>query len=569
MNTVHFSHWPPGLPYELSLPQTSVYANLQVSAMRYPDKTALVFYDRQITYRQLLAEVDALAGYLQQVCGIQRGDRVLLQMQNCPQFVIAFYAVLRADAVVVPANPMLLEKELCHLVTDSGARVAIIAQDMLPRILETGAGLRHALQVTYSDCISPVAQNVPSQIAEALVTIRDPRVQTWRDAIDAACEPSPHLAGPADYACLPYTSGTTGLPKGCIHAHRTMMYTAVANANWGALGSPDHVILAVLPLFHVNGMQICMNTAIYTGATLVLQPRWDRDVVAGLIARHRVSFWPSMPAMMIDFLSKPHLKECDLSSLKRVSGGGAPMPAPIAQRLLELTGLRYAEGYGLSETMATTHSNPLQRLRQQCLGIPVFGVDSRVVDPQTLKPLPPNQAGEILIHGPQVFEGYWQDEEKTRAAFVELEGKRFLRTGDVGYVDEDGFFFFTDRIKRMINAAGFKVWPAEVEAVLYRHPEISECCIVAAYDPYRGETVKALVVKKEGSELDAETLGVWAKANMAAYKVPRQVEFVDSLPKSGTGKVMWRQLQDRELRRQTGSARAAAPAQRVNDRQET
>jgi fatty-acyl-CoA synthase len=250
--------------------------------------------------------------------------------------------------------------------------------------------------------------------------------------------------------------------------------------------------------------------------------------------------------MMIDFLSNPKLEDYDISCLKRVSGGGAAMPAAIAQKLLDLTGLRYMEGYGLSETIATTHSNPIQNLKQQCLGIPIFSVDSRVIDPNTHTTLPPNEVGEIIMHGPQIFQGYWGDEEKTREAFVEIDGKSFFRSGDLGYVDEEGFFFFTDRLKRMINASGYKVWPAEVEAMMYRHPDIRECCIIAAKDSYRGETVKAIVVLKDDAHLSADDLIEWSREQMAAYKVPRLVAFVDALPKSATGKVMWRQLQEAE-----------------------
>ena len=205
------------------------------------------------------------------------------------------------------------------------------------------------------------------------------------------------------------------------------------------------------------------------------------------------------------------------------------------------------EGYGLSETIATTHSNPVQRLKQQCLGIPIFGVDSRVIDPETLQAMPPNQSGEIIMHGPQIFQGYWRDEQKTRDAFIEIDGKQFFRSGDLGYIDHEGFFFFTDRLKRMINASGYKVWPAEVESMMYQHPAIRECCIIAANDAYRGETVKAVIVLKEDHAVTGEAITQWAHDHMAAYKVPRQVEFIDSLPKSATGKVMWRLLQEKEL----------------------
>jgi fatty-acyl-CoA synthase len=550
LNTTHFQHWPAGLPHALTVPDTSVYVNLEVSAHRFPDKTAIIFYDSLISYRQLNAEVEALAGYLQHVCGVKRGDRVLLDMQNCPQFVIAFYAILRADAMVVPVNPMLLTDELRHYAEDSGAKVVIASQEVFPRIapLVGPTGLQHAIVATYSDYTTVATDlSLPEYVRAPRDVPSLPGVIAWKDSIAAGYRPEPHRATADDLACMPYTSGTTGKPKGCTHTHRSLMFTAVASPTWSVALVPNHVSLAVLPFFHVTGMQVSMNSIIYSGGSVAILPRWDRDVAGQLITRYRVTTWTSIPTMMIDFLSNPKLDQYDISSLERVSGGGAAMPAAIAQKLLDLTGQQYMEGYGLSETMAATHTNPPQRLKMQCLGIPVFNVDSRVIDPVTLAQLPVGEVGEIVMHGPQVFQGYWNDPQKTAEAFIELDGKQFFRSGDLGYMDDEGFFFFTDRLKRMINASGFKVWPAEVEAMMYQHAEIQECCIIAARDAYRGETVKAVVVKRPGSDVTPEAIIKWAHEHMAAYKTPRLVEFVATLPKSATGKVMWRVLQEKEL----------------------
>jgi fatty-acyl-CoA synthase len=251
--------------------------------------------------------------------------------------------------------------------------------------------------------------------------------------------------------------------------------------------------------------------------------------------------------MVQDFFSNPNIDRFDLSSIRRLSGGGAAMPAAVAQRL-EARDIRYCEGYGLSETMAATHINPPDRPKKQCLGIPIYDVDSRVIDPVTLRELPVGEVGEIVICGPQVFQGYWNRPDETARAFIELEGKRFFRTGDLGRVDEDGYFFMVDRIKRMINASGYKVWPSEVESMLYQHPAILEACVIGAQDAHRGETVKALVVLKSEwrGRSTAQEITDWCRQIMAAYKVPRIVEFVEALPKSGSGKIQWRELQDRE-----------------------
>jgi fatty-acyl-CoA synthase len=243
--------------------------------------------------------------------------------------------------------------------------------------------------------------------------------------------------------------------------------------------------------------------------------------------------------------------EYDLSSLKVLGGGGAAMPAALARKLEEAIGLPFIEGYGLSETMAPTHINPPQRPKRQCAGIPFFNTDARVIDFESGKELGPGEVGEIIVHGPQVFQGYWQQPEATAQAFIDHDGKRFFRTGDLGYYDDEGYFFITDRLKRMINAAGFKVWPAEVEAMLYGHPAIQEACVISAKDAYRGETVKAMVVlkKEHRDKVRPADITAWARDNMAAFKVPRLVEFVEQLPKTATGKILWRELQERENRK--------------------
>ena len=550
MNTLHYPHWPQGLPYQLIAPATSVYQNLQISTLRYPDKPALIFYDSTITYRQLHTEVLALAGYLQQACGVKRGDRVLLNMQNSVQFVISFYAILRADAMVVPVNPMLMSEELTHYVKDSGAKTAIVAQEILPRLLGllNSDDLQHIIVSTYSDyLVSETSLTVPEFVKTKADVPSQNAVIAWKNALAAKLTPTEHLANSDDLACMPYTSGTTGHPKGCIHTHSTVMFNIAASPVWTGAAIANQVALAVLPFFHVTGMQSVMNVTIYCGGTLVILPRWDRDAAGQLITRYGVTNWTLVPSMMIDFLSNPRLEQYDISKLTRVSGGGAAMPAAIAQKLLNLTGQVYMEGYGLSETMAPSHVNPPQRMKQQCLGIPLFNVDARIVDPGTGKEVAQGEQGEIWIHGPQVFKGYWNDAQKTAEAFAELDGKQFFRSGDLGYIDEDGFFFFTDRLKRMINASGFKVWPAEVESMMYQHPAILECCVIASRDAYRGETVKAVIVKKPNASITAEEIIFWANEKMAAYKIPKVIEFVNTLPKSATGKVMWRALQEQEL----------------------
>lgn len=548
----HFAHWPPGVPKALTIPQTSLYYNLEVSARRFPDKAAIVFYGSSISYAVLEREATALAGFLQQRCGVKRGDRVILYAQNSPQFIIGYYAILRADAVVVPVNPMNKSEELTHYIGDSDARVAIAARELFKEIEpHLGKGLDHCILASYGDfLVEKTDLKVPDFVRAPRLDPGRAEVTLWKDAIAADCQPGRHQAGPDDLAVLPYTSGTTGLPKGCMLSHSNLMSTIVGGSAWSQTSS-EAVGLGVLPMFHLTGMQANMNIPVHLGATTVLMTRWDRDTAAELIQRYRVTGVIGITTMIVDFLANPALEKYDLSSIVRIGGGGASMPEAVAEKIEKTLGMPFLEGYGLTETSAPSHSNPVHRPKRQCAGIPYFDTDSRILDPTSFKELGPNEVGEIITRGPQVFGGYWKQEKATAEAFIEHDGHRFFRTGDLGYYDEDGYFFITDRLKRMINCSGYKVWPAEVEAMLYAHPDIQEACVISAKDPHRGETVKAVVVLKPAArgKVEAEAIVAWAREKMAAFKAPRLVEFVEALPKTATGKIFWRKLQEEENRK--------------------
>lgn len=561
----HHAHWPARLPRQLTVPQTTLWFNLEVSAHRHPDKTAYIFLGREVTFRELHDEALALAGWLQHQAGLQAGDRVLLYTQNCPQYVIGYYAILRAQGVVVPVNPMNKADEFTHYILDAGAKVALCSADLASNVAQANAlmppdeKLAHILVTPYADKLPPVnrlTQHValsPTLQAWLYAEHVLPEGATrWQDAVAQSCRPRPYTGQIDDLALLPYTSGTTGLPKGCMHTHRSLMHNAVGVALWTHAGA-ESVALGVVPLFHITGMLYGAISPMYTGATVVLMPRWDRELAGQLISRHRVTHWTCIPTMIMDLFGSPNYKQFDLSSLKFLSGGGTAMPEAVAQRLKLEFGISFAEGYGLTETAAPTHANPPERAKLQCLGMPMFGTDSRVIDPATLQEVPIGEVGEIVTSGPMVFKGYWHHPEATAAAFIEIGGRRFFRTGDLGRMDEEGYFFITDRLKRMINASGYKVWPSEVEMLLYKHPAVLEACVIATRDDYRGETVKAIVVLRpeaQGQTLP-EDLIAWARQHMAVYKYPRVVVFAESLPKSGAGKVLWRVLQDQEDQSQT------------------
>ena len=557
----HHRFWPTRLPHQIQVPATSLWDNLEFQARRFPDKTAIVFFGREISYRELVHQAERVAARLHAL-GVRKGDRVILLMQNSPQLIAAHYGILRANAVVVPVNPMNRPEELKHYITDPQARVALVTADLAAGLakasneLPAADRLQHLIVTHYTDAFDPstAGEESPPSVwnswliePQAPASLEGGEVSDWAHALNHA-DPLPPLQVTAhDMALLPYTSGTTGLPKGCMHLHRQVNHNLMAGNYW-ANSTHENVVLGVVPMFHITGIVMVMHGCFGNGCTMVLMPRWDRELAGKLISRRRVTHWTNIPTMVIDLLGSPNFDRYDLTSLVYIGGGGAAMPQAVAQKLHDLYGLNYVEGYGLTETAAPSHSNPPDRPKQQCLGIPYMSVDARVVDPDTLKEVPVGEQGEIVIHGPMVFEGYWQRPDATAQVFFELAGKRFFRTGDLGRMDEDGYFFLTDRLKRMINASGFKVWPAEVEALMFRHPAIQEACVIATRDAYRGESVKAVVVLRAShqGQVSEQDIIDWCHQNMAVYKAPRQVQFVDTLPKSGSGKVMWRTLQEQE-----------------------
>jgi fatty-acyl-CoA synthase len=556
MSNAHFKFWPSHAMHHLAAPATNLFYNAEVSARRYPDKPFLVYYDTPVSFSAFHNEAERVAGYLEQKCGVQKGDRVLLLMQNSPQFMIGYYGILRANAVVVPLNPMNLTQEILRYAKDAGATTLLVSQELYPRVepLLKSGDLKDVIVAAYSDYLrESTTLAVPDFISAPRIDYQAQGLSLWKDVLAGNLKPGPLTAGPDDLCVMPYTSGTTGQPKGCMHTHRTVMHTTVASMQWFAL-QPEMTLLAVAPMFHVTGMQGGMNGPLFIGNTMVLLPRWDREVAAQCVERYKIASWTAIPTMIQDFFLNPNIDKYDLSSIRRLSGGGAAMPAAVAQRLANV-GITYVEGYGLTETIAATHINPGEHPKQQCLGIPIFDVDSRIIDPTTLRELPPGEVGEIVMHGPQVFLGYWKKPEDTAQVFMELDGKKFFRSGDLGKMDEEGYFFLVDRLKRMINASGYKVWPTEIESLMYQHPAVQEACIIGTKDAHRGETVKAVIVLRTEwrGKIEAQSIIDWCRENMAAYKVPRVVEFVDALPKSGAGKIMWRELQERENAKSTSS----------------
>lgn len=553
--------WPKALPTEMHVPRTRLWENLEIAARRYPDKPAYRVYGQVTSFTALWRDAQRLTGWLQQRCGVKRGDRVLLSGQSSAQFVTAYQAILRAGAVVVPVNSMYLTEEFAHLAEDSGARVMIIAQELWPRVEPLlGHGVDHAIVFSYAQPGDALDADAPDWFRAAPSTIVDARVARLAEAVAAELIPAAPEGGPDDLCLIAYTSGTTARPKGCTQTHRSLMTAALTPAIWRN-DTSDVVFLGASPMFHMQGLQAVINTTMALGASVVLLPRWDAKRAAELISTFRINRFGASPPMLVDLLAVPGLKADALDSVGVITGGGSALAESVNKRLADELDITYLEGYGMTETCSMVMCNPPRRPKRQCLGIPTFGVAALVVDAITLESMPEGattESGELWIAADQVSpHGYWNNDAANRESFVERDGQRWLRTGDLVTRDADGYYFLVDRLKRMINAAGYKVWPSEVESLLHRHPAVHEACVIATLDPRRGEQVTTVVVVRAGMSLTAEALIDWARGQMATYKCPRAVEFIDRLPRAGTGKIDWRGLQDSIRARDAAVAKKA------------
>lgn len=550
MTENHFQFWPKRVTKTLAVPSTNVFDNLYVSAKRYPNKPAIYYYGASYTYKQLLTEVERMAGFLQHRLHVEKGDRVMLYMQNSPQFIIGYYAILRANAIVIPINPMNTTEELNYFIKDGDIQTGLVSQELLERIesLPDDCPLEQIVIATYSDYLpEKTDERLPIEVKEKRKLFSNPNYYSWQLAMEANESPSSEIGNAEDFAVMPYTSGTTGLPKGCLHKHTSIQANIYSAYHWLNV-TVSTVSLTTLPLFHVTGMLHSMHAPILAGGELVIMTRWDKYYAKEIIKRKKVSHWVNISTMLIDFLTIPSLSKRDMESLLVIAGGGASLPSAVGKKLFDLTGLQFVEGYGLSETMSHTHFNPPHRPKLQCLGIPSFDVDARIIDPINLQELGDEEEGEIVVNGPQVFVGYYNREEDNKQAFIEIDGKRFFRTGDIGIRDKEGYYFIIDRVKRMINASGYNVWPTEIESQLYKHPAVQQACVVGVPDQKRGETVKVFIVLNDeyrGSVTEEEIIA-WSKKQMAAYKYPRYVEFRESLPTTSSGKILWRKLEEEE-----------------------
>ena len=556
MEPVWKKHWPASIDEaNLRLPEDLLPVILARQARRVPDRAALIFYGREVSFAELDDAAGRFAGWLQ-ARGVRAGDRVALLLENCPQFVIAYHGTLRAGGIAVCLNPMHKATELLHEFLDSGAR-ALVTSDHGFAAVEPLRAQTHleAIAVTsYRDYL-PAEPTLPPPPSFLEAAVPCPGTESFLETLHSArIDQVPRALG--DTALLQYTSGTTGTAKAAEITHGNLVANCELQHVYIEAGDGD-ILLGVLPWFHITGMECQMNMMAYEGATMVVIGRFDLVTLLRAVERYRCTVTTLIATVNIAIVNFPRAREFDLSSLRSCFSGGAPLPAEIARRWKALTGYELIEGYGMSETTAPTHINPPHRPKYGTVGVPLPLTSARIVSLEDgVTELPPGQSGEIAVRGPQVTKGYWRRPEATS----EVLRDGWLLTGDIGFVDEEGYFTISDRKKDMLKVSGFSVFPAEVESILHRHPAIAEVGVVGVPDEYRGEDPVAYVVLRPEAKgkVSAEDLAAWCRAEMAVYKAPRQFRLVDALPKTASGKVLKRLLRD-QARSEAAAAKAPMP----------
>ena len=554
--TPWLDNYPPGVPEHVDLPKASLAGLLEDAARDFPHAPALHFEGRTISYAQVASQARRFSGALAAM-GVGRGTKVGLILPNCPQAVVALFGALRLGATVVQNNPLYTERELAHQLADAEVEVLVCLDLTYDRVkaLRPRTQIREVIVTSVLDELGGVKRVLApftkkGKAASAAIG-KDEPVRRWRDVLASApAAPETAEVDPdRDLALLQYTGGTTGVSKGVMLSHANLRANVEQVRAWFPDADPGReVMMAVLPFFHVYGLTVCLLLGLRLGAALVLVPRFDLDGVLAAVDKYRPTLFPGVPTMYVAINNAVEKGGHDLSSIKACLSGAAALPLEVAERFERFSGGRLVEGYGLSESSPVAIANPIYGKRKAgTIGMPIPDTLARVADPSDPGvTMAVGEPGELALAGPQVMLGYWNQPEET--AQVLRDG--WLLTGDMAVMDEEGYFAIVDRKKELIIAGGYNIYPREVEEVLYEHPKVLEVCVAGVPDSYRGEIVKAFVVLRSGEQATTDEIREFAKARLAAYKVPRAVEFRDDLPKTLIGKVLRRALVEEELARQ-------------------
>ncbi|HZG72213.1 MAG TPA: long-chain-fatty-acid--CoA ligase [Chondromyces sp.] len=547
------SQYPPDIPATLTYTPQPVHSYLTKTAEQFSNNTAIHFMGKEWTFQEVYKSALKLSQYLIKL-GVKKGDRVAIMLPNCPQAVISYFGVLYAGGVVVQTNPLYMEREIEYQMIDSGAKAIITLDVLYPKVRKVfqKTALEHIIVTAVSDYL-PFPKKLLYPFIQKKQTGLSVKVEhhgtnhlfkrIMQEATPA--EPQIEVNVEEDLALLQYTGGTTGLPKGVMLTHKNLAANTAMCSSWlYKCRKAKEVVLGVLPFFHVYGMTAVMLLSIMEAYKMVLLPKFDVETTLKAIDRQKPTLFPGAPTIYIALLNHPDLQKYDLSSIDSCLSGSAPLPIEVQQKFEQVTGGKLVEGYGLSESSPVTHSNFLwdKEPVKGSIGVPWPDTDAAIVSLETGKKLPENEIGELIIRGPQVMKGYWNRPEETGMTLRD----GWLFTGDLGYMDENGYFYIVDRKKDMIIAGGYNIYPREIEEILYEHEAIQEAVVAGIPDPYRGETVKAYVVIKDGFSLTEEELDRFARKHLAAYKVPKIYEFRTELPKTAVGKILRRALIEEE-----------------------
>lgn len=551
---IWLSSYPTEVPHSIDYEQIPVQELLTRAYKSVPSKVAIHFMGKDMTYKELYESAMKFANYLR-VLGVEKGDRVAIMLPNCPQNVIAFYGILMAGGIVVQTNPLYTEREVQYQMADSEAKVIVVMDLLYPRVMKVfnQTSLQHTIVTSIKDYL-PFPKNLIYPIIQKKQYGFSVKVEhsgpnhLFLEIMKRSELSLIELASQSDQdlALLQYTGGTTGFPKGVMLTHKNLMANTMMCKQWMyKLEVGNESILGVLPFFHVYGLTTVLVFSVLMQSKMILLPKFDVNMTLKAIESEKPTVFPGAPTIYIGLLNHPSIEKYDLSSIKACLSGSAPLPVEVQERFERITGGRLVEGYGLTETSPVTHATPVWDKRVKgSIGLPWPDTEAAIVrlNGFEVEVLPPNEIGEIAVKGPQVMKGYWNRPEETASSFVD----GWFLTGDLGYMNEDGYFFVVDRKKDMIIAGGFNIYPREVEEVLYEHPAVQECVVVGVPDPYRGETVKAFIVTKEHAKVTEQELNAFCRQHLAAYKVPRIYEFRTELPKTAVGKILRRQLIEEE-----------------------
>ena len=537
----------------LTIPSLTVPDLLGRAAKNYPHQTACVFMGARINYRRLKQDVDRLAAALHQL-GIEPGDRVAIMLPNCPQAIIAYYAVLSLGAVAVMTNPLYVERELEHQWGDAGVK-AVIGMDLFWQRIEAVRQKLPLAQIILTG-IQDYMPHLKRWLAPLLLRRQGKWVNvTYGNGVHpfrrllkgGAATPPVVNIHPEELACLQYTGGTTGLPKGAMLSHRNIIASISQIRAFLLFGHEDaqDTALAIMPFFHVYGMNGLMNLGMHLAATLVLIPQPEIKAIVEAITAERPTFFTGVPALFVALNNYRGIDNVDLSSIQAVFSGAAPIPLDVLEKFEARTGARIAEAYGMTEAASVTHVNPRKGQRKfGSIGVPIIGTDAKIVDAKIFtKELPPGEVGELMVKGPQVMMGYWNNPKETARTLHD----GWLLTGDIARMDEEGYFYIVDRKKDIVLSAGYNVYPREVEEVLYQHPKVLEAAVIGLPDGTRGEKIAAYIILKPEQTATAAEIRTFCREHLAPYKQPRRVVFCDDLPKSLAGKVLRRKLREEVL----------------------